>query len=164
VITHTGQVFYTAAAHKHDRVFLQVMTHARDISRYLDAVCKAHTSDFTKSRVRLLRRYRVNARANAAALRVFLKSGRFGAAPLIFPAISDKLSYCWQTDSSFLMYFFFYFLRIAAAAVFLTAAQALPNCTESSAHSIGIFFSSASWMIPSSKRFSASRDKKIFVT
>src|SRR5215470_6417841 len=32
VVTHSGQVFYTAAADEHDRVFLEVVSFARDVA------------------------------------------------------------------------------------------------------------------------------------
>src|SRR5512132_131776 len=68
LVTHARQVLDAAAAHEHDRVLLQVVALARDVGRDLDAARDAHAGDLAQSRVRLLRRGRVDARADAAAL------------------------------------------------------------------------------------------------
>src|SRR3990172_10383559 len=57
VVTHTGKVFHTPAAHQNDRVLLEGVPFARDVSGYLDPVGKAHTRDLAQSGVRLLRRH-----------------------------------------------------------------------------------------------------------
>src|SRR5690242_20795509 len=69
LVAHARQVLDAAAAHEHDGVLLQVVALARDVGRDLDAARDAHTGDLTQSRVRLLGRRRVDARADAAALR-----------------------------------------------------------------------------------------------
>ena len=47
-------VYDTAAAYKHDRVLLQVVTFTGDVGVDLLAVGEAHTRNFTDCRVRLL--------------------------------------------------------------------------------------------------------------
>ena len=69
VITHTGEVLHTAAAHQHDRVLLQVVAFARDVGVHLLAVGQTHTCYLTHRRVRLLGSRRVHARTYAPALR-----------------------------------------------------------------------------------------------
>src|SRR5688572_16043016 len=55
VVTHARQVANTAAAHEHDRVFLQVVAFARNVHGHFLAVAQAHAGDLSQSRVRLLR-------------------------------------------------------------------------------------------------------------
>src|SRR5436190_17767793 len=72
VITDTWQILDAAATDHHHRVFLQVMAFALNIAHNFEAVGEAHLGDFPQSRVRLLRRCGINARANAAFLRARL--------------------------------------------------------------------------------------------
>src|SRR4051794_41541515 len=69
LVAHARQVLDAATAHEHDGVLLQVVALARDVGRDLDAARDAHTRDLAQGRVRLLGRRRVDARADAAALR-----------------------------------------------------------------------------------------------
>ena len=55
VITHARQIFYAAASDHHYRVFLQIVSHAGDISSNFHAIGQPNTGDFTQSRVRLFR-------------------------------------------------------------------------------------------------------------
>jgi len=89
VVTYARQVTDSSSADKHNAVFLKVMSDAGDVASSLKTVCKTNTGDFTKSRVRFLRRRRSYLRANASLLRrsligvalfdgvvTFLKHGR----------------------------------------------------------------------------------------
>src|SRR6266511_3360881 len=69
LVAHARQVLDAATAHEHDRVLLQVVALAGDVGRDLDATRDAHAGDLAQGRVRLLRRGRVHARTDAAALR-----------------------------------------------------------------------------------------------
>src|SRR3954463_6828425 len=69
LVAHARQILDAATAHEHDGVLLQVVALARDVGRDLDAARDAHTRDLAQSRVRLLGRRRIDARADAAALR-----------------------------------------------------------------------------------------------
>src|SRR3954464_4953792 len=69
LVAHARQVLDAAAADEHDRVLLQVVALARDVARDLHAVRQPYAGDLPQSRVRLLRRGRVDARADAATLR-----------------------------------------------------------------------------------------------
>src|SRR5438477_6049308 len=68
VIAHSRQIFHAAAADKHDGVLLQVVAHARNVRRHLNAVGQAHARHFAQRRIRLLRRLRVNPGAYPALL------------------------------------------------------------------------------------------------
>src|SRR3954470_18155415 len=68
LVADTGEVLHPAAADEHDRVLLEVVAHARDVGRDLDAAAQPHAGDLAESGVRLLRGGRVDARADAATL------------------------------------------------------------------------------------------------
>src|SRR5690349_19232569 len=69
VIAHAREVFHTTAADQHHRVFLQVVAFAADVADNFEAVGQTHLGHFAQSRVRLLRRGGVDARADATLLR-----------------------------------------------------------------------------------------------
>ena len=75
VVTDTRKVLNTATANHNNRVLLQVMTFARDVSGNFHLVGQLYTSNLTKRRVRLLRRHGFNRRADAALLRSGLIGG-----------------------------------------------------------------------------------------
>src|ERR1700719_3096441 len=64
VIAHTRQILDAAPADQHNRVLLQVVSHARNIGSDLDSVGEPHTRYFTERGVRLFRRGGINTRAN----------------------------------------------------------------------------------------------------
>src|SRR3954465_10303651 len=68
LVAHARQVLDAAATDEHDRVLLEVVTLARDVHGDLDAARDAHAGHLAQSRVRLLGRGGVDARADAAAL------------------------------------------------------------------------------------------------
>src|SRR3954464_12559409 len=68
LVAHAREILDATATHEHDGVLLEVVALARDVSRDLDRARDAHAGDLAKRRVRLLRRGRVHARADAAAL------------------------------------------------------------------------------------------------
>src|SRR5690349_12281939 len=91
LVADAGEVLHPAAAHEHDRVLLQVVAHARDVGRDLDAAGQAHARDLAQCRVRLLRGGRVDARAHAPPLRAPLEGGGLGLRDLVLPALADQL-------------------------------------------------------------------------
>src|SRR3954454_12694779 len=68
LVAHARKILDAAAANEDDRVLLQVVALAWDVGGDLHAVGQTHTGNLAKRRVRLLRRGRVNARADAAPL------------------------------------------------------------------------------------------------
>src|SRR5690606_28029669 len=74
VITHTGKVFYPAAADQYHGVFLQVMPFTTDVGADFITVGQTHTANLTQCRVRLLRCGGVNAGTNPSSLRATLQS------------------------------------------------------------------------------------------
>src|SRR5215471_15671379 len=91
LVPDAGQVPHPAAAHQHDRVLLQVVAHSGDVRRHLDVAGQPDPGDLAERRVRLLRRSRVYARANAAALGAPLERRRLVLAYLVLPALADQL-------------------------------------------------------------------------
>src|SRR5512138_1337046 len=69
VVAHAGEVLHAAAADEDHRVLLEVVADARDVARHLEPVRQPDAGDLAERRVRLLRRRRVHARADAALLR-----------------------------------------------------------------------------------------------
>ena len=78
VILYARKVLDPATPDQHDRVLLEIVPLTRDVGRDFDSVREADASDLPERRVRLLWRGRVNARANAAALRATTKSRSLG--------------------------------------------------------------------------------------
>src|SRR5206468_3332319 len=69
LVTDAREVLHAAAAHEHHRVLLEVVPFAGDVGRDLHPVREPDARHLAERRVRLLRRRRVDARADAAALR-----------------------------------------------------------------------------------------------
>src|SRR4051812_26413199 len=69
LVAHARKVLDAAAAHEHHGVLLQVVALAGDVHRDLHRVGQAHAGDLAQRGVRLLRRSRVDTRADAAPLR-----------------------------------------------------------------------------------------------
>src|SRR3954465_3785849 len=69
LVTHARKILDPAPANEDDRVLLQVVALARDVGGDLHAVGQTHAGDLAKRRVRLLRRGRVDARADTTPLR-----------------------------------------------------------------------------------------------
>src|SRR5262245_20658977 len=69
VVANSREVFHAATADEHDGVLLQVVANPGYVRGDLDAVREPHARDFPEGRVRLLRRGRVDARADTPLLR-----------------------------------------------------------------------------------------------
>src|ERR1043165_6828151 len=69
VVAHARQVLDPAAADQDNRVLLQVVALAADVTDDFEAVGEPHLGNLAKRRVRLLRRRRVDPRADPPLLR-----------------------------------------------------------------------------------------------
>src|ERR1700742_795062 len=103
LVTHAREVLDAATTHEHDGVLLQVVALARDVGRDLDRAGDPHTCDLAQRRVRLLRRGRVDAGADATALRggllllvalAGLQARRGHLARLGLATLADELARC----------------------------------------------------------------------
>src|SRR5258708_38625821 len=68
VIPHAREVLDATATDEHYRVLLKIVAFTADIAGDLVAVRQAYAAHLPKSRIRLLRRRRIDARADAALL------------------------------------------------------------------------------------------------
>src|SRR3954465_9073446 len=96
LVADTGEVLHPTAADEHDGVLLQVVTDARDVRRDLDAAGEPDAGDLAERGVRLLRRRRVDARADAAALRAPLERRGLRLAELGLASLADQLLDRWH--------------------------------------------------------------------
>src|SRR5262249_31059626 len=90
-VANARQILHAAAADHDDRVLLQVMALARDVADHLEAVGEAHLGDLAQRRVRLLRRRRIDARADPALLRTGLQRRHLVARFDRDPRLADQL-------------------------------------------------------------------------
>src|ERR1700692_3624715 len=67
------------------------MALAGDVADNLEAVGQAHLGDLAQCRVRLLRRRRIDARADAALLRALLQGRHFLLRVLRYPRLANEL-------------------------------------------------------------------------
>src|SRR5437773_2720885 len=92
VITDARQVLHAAAPNEHQRVFLQVVAHAGNISRHLDAVRQADARHLAQRGVRLLGRLREDANADTTFLRAVLQGRTFRFADDFLPSGTNELT------------------------------------------------------------------------
>src|SRR4029079_2845932 len=92
VVADARQILDAAAANEHQRVLLQVVADARDVGRDLDAVGQPDARHLAQRRIRLLRRLREDAHADAALLRAVLQRGALGLAHDLLPTRTNKLT------------------------------------------------------------------------
>src|SRR6266853_1330212 len=94
VVAHARQVFHPASPDQHHGVLLQVVAFPADVADHLEPVGKAHFGDLAQSRVRLLGRRRVDARAHAALLRRAGKRGNLALGGQASTRIAYQLVDC----------------------------------------------------------------------
>src|SRR5580700_7026935 len=91
VIAHAREILDAPAADHHHRMLLQVMALAGDVADNLEAVGQAHLGDLAQCRVRLLRRRRIDARADTAFLRALLQGRHLLLRVLRYPRLANEL-------------------------------------------------------------------------
>src|SRR5688572_13134700 len=91
VVAHAGQVLHPSAADQHDGMLLQVVPLARDVGRDLVAVREPHAGHLAKSRVGLLRRGRIDARADPSPLRTIGEGRCRGLLTDLLASLADEL-------------------------------------------------------------------------
>src|SRR6185295_6692179 len=91
VIADAGKILHAAAPDQDNRVLLQVVTDAGDVSRDLDTVGQAHARDFAERRVRFLRCLRVNTGTDTTLLGEALKRGTGRFVLHLLAAFANKL-------------------------------------------------------------------------
>src|SRR3990172_819152 len=93
VIAHTGQILDATAADHDHRMLLQIVTLARDVARHLKTVGETNASDLPQGRVWLLRRRRIDARADTPFLRAGLHRRNLIPLTRLFARLADQLLY-----------------------------------------------------------------------
>src|SRR5262249_6110276 len=91
VVADAWKIFHTAAPNHHDRVLLEIVADARDVGRGLQAVGEPHAGHLAQGRIRLLRRRRVDADADAAFLRARLHRRRLRLLPHGLTTLAHEL-------------------------------------------------------------------------
>src|ERR1700726_284672 len=91
VVAHAGEVLDPAATDQHDRMFLQVVSDARDVRVDLVAVGEPHARDLAKRRIRLLGRGGLDLGAYAAFLRRALQGRRAHLVALLDARLANEL-------------------------------------------------------------------------
>src|ERR671910_96852 len=91
LVADAGQVLHPAATDEHDGVLLEVVPDARDVGRHLDPRREPDAGHLAEGGVRLLRRGRVHACADAPTLRRSLERGRLRLLRLRFASLADEL-------------------------------------------------------------------------
>src|SRR6185437_15228993 len=93
-IAHAWQIFHAAASDEHDGMLLKIVADSRYIGSDFKTRRQLHASHFPQSRVRLFGGRRVDASANAAALRTGRERGRLGFNNKRVAAIPYELINC----------------------------------------------------------------------
>ena len=91
VIPNSRQILNPPPANQHDRMLLQIMPLAADVSGDFKPIRQPHPRRFAQGGIGLLRRRRINAQANAPLLRTPFQRRRRGFIPLRTARISHQL-------------------------------------------------------------------------
>jgi len=96
VITDAWKIFHAAPANKHNRVFLEVVAFAGDISNNLLAIGEPDFGDFAQGRIGFLGGAGHDLHADSATLRALRESRRLGFDDDFAAALADKLIDGWH--------------------------------------------------------------------
>lgn len=97
VVTNSGQILHTPSPDHDDRVFLEVMSFARNVGCHFDSVCQTNARDLPQRGVGFLGSRRVNTRADSSPLRAALQRGSLALPSRLFSAPPYELVYCRQS-------------------------------------------------------------------
>lgn len=101
VIANAGKIFHAPAADHYLRVFLQVVSHTRNVRGHFHSILQPDTRYLSKRRIWFLRRHRVHARTRSRRLRTILQRRRLGLVLFRLAAIAHKLVNRRQTLSPY---------------------------------------------------------------
>jgi len=97
MVTDTGQIFDSSTSYQNNRMLLQVVALARNISDHFVAIRQSDLGDFPERRVWFLRCPRHYLNANAASLRTVSQCWRLRLDRHLSTTFSDKLINCWHS-------------------------------------------------------------------
>ncbi len=94
MITNTRKVLYTTTANKDDGVLLEIMSFTANVGDHFFAIGQTDLGNFTKSRVRLLRRTSHYLKTNTTTLRAAVEGTRLGLLFRSNASFADELIDC----------------------------------------------------------------------
>src|SRR5260221_10437674 len=97
MVTNARQIFDPATSHQNNRMFLQVVPLARDVSDHFVAISQSDLGDLAERGVRFLWRPRHHLHTNAASLRTVSQCWRLRLDRHLSTTFSDKLVNCWHS-------------------------------------------------------------------
>src|SRR5262245_30891982 len=93
MVAHAGKVFHASAPDQHDRVLLEIMALARNVTGHFELIGETHARHFAQRRVRLLRRRGVDAPTNPPLLRAGLQGRHLVPLDRHSARLADQLLY-----------------------------------------------------------------------
>jgi hypothetical protein len=91
VISHTGEILYSTATNQYNRVFLQVVTLATDITGHFMPIREPYASDLTQRGIWLFRSGCVHTSTHASPLRTRFQRRNGGVHTFRTPRLPDQL-------------------------------------------------------------------------
>ena len=96
VITNTGQVLYASPTNQHDRMFLEIMALATDVTGNFKAVRQSHSGNLPECRIRLLWSGRIYPSTHPSFLRGLRQRRHSRLLDMSVPRLPYKLVECWH--------------------------------------------------------------------
>ena len=95
VITNTGQILYAPPANQHDRMFLEIMALATDVTGNFKAVRQSHSGNLPECRIRLLWSGRIYPSTHPSFLRGLRQRRHSRLLDMSVTRLPHKLVECW---------------------------------------------------------------------
>ena len=96
VITNTGQILYAPPANQYDRVFLEIMALATDVTGNFKAVRQSHSGNLPECRIRLLWSGRIYPSTHPSFLRGLRQRRHSRLLDMSVTRLPHKLVECWH--------------------------------------------------------------------
>ena len=96
VITNTGQILYAPPANQHDRMFLEIMALATDVTGNFKAVRQSHSGNLPECRIRLLWSGRIYPSTHPSFLRGLRQRRHSRLLDMSVTRLPHKLVECWH--------------------------------------------------------------------
>ena len=96
VITNTGQILYAPPTNQHDRMFLEIMALASDVTGNFKAVRQSHSGNLPECRIRLLWSGRIYPSTHPSFLRGLRQRRHSRLLDMSLTRLPHKLVECWH--------------------------------------------------------------------
>ena len=96
VITNTGQILYSPSPNQHNRMFLEIVALATNVTGDLKTVRQPYSGDLPERRIRLLRSCRIHPRTHPPFLRGLPQRRHSRFLDLSVTWLPHKLVKCWH--------------------------------------------------------------------